>query len=70
MEGVDFMEGVDLCISDDGNDYISGEDGDFDGIYYNLMLDRTFLGIYDSISRSAHYHGINCKLSGSVYVVS
>jgi nitrogenase molybdenum-cofactor synthesis protein NifE len=64
------MEGVDLCISDDGKDDISGGDGDFDGIYYNLMLDRTFLGIYDSISRSAHYHGINCKLSGSVYVVS
>ncbi|HOI70225.1 MAG TPA: nitrogenase component 1 [Methanothrix sp.] len=64
------MEGADLCISGDGKDDISGGDGVFDGIYYNLMLDRTFLGIYDSISRSAHYHGINCKLSGSVYVVS
>ncbi len=59
-----------MCISGDGKDDISGGDGVFDGIYYNLMLDRTFLGIYDSISRSAHYHGINCKLSGSVYVVS
>lgn len=62
------MERIDLSTS--GEDGISCRDGEFDRIYYNLMLDRTFSGIHDSISRSAHYHGINCKLSGSVYVVS
>jgi len=51
-------------------DDIVHRNGDYNNITYNLMRDRTFFGIYESISRSAHYHGINCKLSGSVYVAS
>lgn len=70
------MKQADLSISNEAEDDGSRQNdaprrnGDYDDIRYNLLSDRTFLDIHGCTSRLAHYHGIDCKLSGSVYVVS
>jgi len=36
----------------------------------SAFRERAFNGIYEIMARQNHFYGINCKLSGSVYVVS
>jgi nitrogenase molybdenum-iron protein alpha/beta subunit len=36
----------------------------------STFRERAFNGIYEVVARQNHFYGINCKLSGSVYVVS
>ena len=36
----------------------------------SAFQERAFNGIYETIARQNHFYGINCKLSGSVYVAS
>jgi nitrogenase molybdenum-iron protein alpha/beta subunit len=59
-----------LSISRGAEDDNSRQNSDYSDLELNLLADRSFLDIHGCPSRLAHYHGIDCKLSGSVYVVS